>query len=163
MAKNEDTLNIGLTKKQYWNLLRATYMSDWMANAICDGDMKEDEGIKKIRNHVFSFAKNMGFGGYVGHEEDIGYYAELDLDDEPSVRALINRYDDHIFWEELSEILGERDFYRLYSEEAIKQMSDEERFVKLQECIIKYEKEFEERGVEKLELLKTLEDLEKGI
>ncbi len=41
--------------------MRATYMADWMANAICERGMKQDTGIKAIRNHVFSFAKEMGY------------------------------------------------------------------------------------------------------
>ena len=32
--------------------MRATYMADWMANAICESDMKQDGGIKEIRNYL---------------------------------------------------------------------------------------------------------------
>jgi hypothetical protein len=63
-------MELKLTKQQYWHLLRATYMADWMANAICDTDMKKDEDIKNIRNYIFSFAKEMGYGDFVDYDED---------------------------------------------------------------------------------------------
>ena len=58
MEKNN--IKINLTKEQYWNLIRATYMADWMANAICEAGMEQDAGIKEIRDHIFSFAKEVG-------------------------------------------------------------------------------------------------------
>ncbi len=145
-------MKINLTKEQYWNLIRATYMADWMANAICEEGMKKDGDIKEIRDYIFSFAKEMGFKNYVGYDEKIGYYAELDLDDEPSTRALIERYDEHSTWDELGGWLGKRDFHRKYSQKEIEKMTDEDRFMKLMECDIAWEKEFEEHGIERLGL-----------
>jgi len=146
-----DIMKINLTKKQYWNLVRAVYMADWMTNAICDADTKKDEGIKEIRDDVFSFAKNFGYENFVGYDEKLGkYYATLDMDDEPSVRALIERYDEHTFWEEISERLGDRDFYEKYREEEIAVMEDEDRFIKRMESQIVWEKEFEEHGIQRL-------------
>ena len=54
-------MNIEFTKKQYWNLLRAMYMADWMANAICSVETEQDSAIKEIRDYIFSFTKEMGF------------------------------------------------------------------------------------------------------
>src|SRR3989344_883332 len=100
-------MKINLTKKQYWNLIRATYMADWMANAICESDMKQDDGIKEIRDYVFSVAKEMGYEKFVEYGGVRGrYYATFDLDDEPSIRTLIKRYDESSAWDELSEWLG---------------------------------------------------------
>ncbi|MCR4311185.1 MAG: hypothetical protein NUV54_01270 [Candidatus Taylorbacteria bacterium] len=152
-------MKINLTKKQYWNFVRATYMADWMANAICDGDMKQDDGIKEIRNYIFSFGKEMGLEKYMGYDEELGsYYATLEMDDEPSVRSLIKRYDEDVAWDEIIERLGERDFRRKYSIEEIKKMTDEERFTKRMECEEVWGREFEENGIERLEILKTAED-----
>ena len=114
-------ISIELTKKQYWNLMRATYMADWMANAICEQGMKEDAAIKAIRNHVFSYAEEMGYEQYAEYSEDLDrYVATFDMDDEPSTRKLIDRYDEHTMWETLIRWLGERDFFKKYSKEQIK-------------------------------------------
>ena len=153
-------MKINFTKKQYWNLIRATYMADWMANAICEADMKEDDGIKEIRDYIFSFAKEMGYEDFVEYSADMGkYYATFDLDDEPSIRKLIERYDEYAFWDEIVEYLGERDFFNKYSKEAIKKMSDEERFSKRMECQDVWGKEFEKYGIERLDITKQAKDL----
>ena len=147
-------MKINFTKKQYWNLIRATYMADWMANAICEKDMKEDDGIKEIRDYVFSFAKEMGYEKYAEYSEDMGkYYATFDLDDEPSTRKLIERYDDHAFWEEITDRFGERDFFKKYTKEEIKKMDDDEHYTKHMECEMLYGKEFEEYGIERLGII----------
>ncbi len=136
--------------------MRAVYMADWMANAICDADMKQDEGIKEVRNYVFSFAKEMGFEDYVAYDENMGrYYATYDMDDEPVTRGLIERYEEHSVWENLSSWLGERDFFKKYSLEEIKEMDDKERFIKRMECEIFWGKEFEKRGIERLFIKKS--------
>lgn len=144
-------MKINLTKKQYWDLIRAVYMADWMANAICDADMKEDDGIKNIRDYIFSFAKEMGYEDYAEYDEKSGnYYATWDMDDEPSVRALIKRYDEHTMWEELAETLGERDFFRTHTKEEIDAMTHEGRVEKVWECEARWGKEFEEHGIDRV-------------
>ena len=146
-------MEINLTQKQYWDLLRSVYIADWVANAICDADMKRDDEIKAIRNYIFSYAKEMGYEKYVDFdEEDREYYATVDLDDEASVRKLIERYDEHSAWDELAGWLGERDFFRKYNSDEIKKMTDEERFLKRMDCEIIWETEFEEFGIERIEV-----------
>ena len=133
--------------------MRATYMADWMANAICEQGMKEDAAIKAIRNHVFSYAEEMGYEQYAEYSEDLDrYVATFDMDDEPSTRKLIDRYDEHTMWETLIRWLGERDFFKKYSKEQIKKMSDTERFTKHMECDDMWGKEFEKNGVENIKI-----------
>jgi hypothetical protein len=144
-------MKINFTKKQYWDLMRAVYMSDWMANAICEGDMKEDTAIKNIRNHVFSFAKEMGYEDYAEYDEEMKtWYATLDMDDDLSTRALIERYNDQLFWDELPDRLGERDFFRTYTKDEISKMSKDDRFMKRMECEIQWEEELENFGLDRL-------------
>ncbi len=155
-------MKINITKKQYWDLMRATYMADWMANAICDGDMEQDDGIKDVRNYIFSFAKEMGYEEYVKHDKMSGkYYATLDMDDEQLTRALIERYDAHSFWGEAAERLGERDFEKKYTKAEIEKMDDDEHFDKSMECEGKWAREFEEYGIGRVEIGAMKEDLKK--
>lgn len=152
--KNYNTMKINITKKQYWNLLRATYMADWMANAICEGDMKKDKGIKDIRNYIFSFAKEFNREKYVLYDEGMKtYYATLDLDDEPQVRDFIERYDNHAFWDEILDRLGERDFFEKYSTEELEKMKHEERMRKIWECEEQWDEEFAKHGIERLQIV----------
>lgn len=149
-------MKINITKKQYWNLMRGMYMADWMANAICEAGMKEDYGIKDARNHIFSFAKEMGYEDFAEYDEELGkYYATFDMDDEPSTRALIERYNEHSAWEELTEWLGDRDFFRKYTQKEIKAMNDDECFTKRMECEVVWGEEFEKHGIERLKIDET--------
>ena len=148
-------MKINITKKHYWNLIRALYMADWMANAICEADMKEDEGIKDIRNYFFSFAKEMGYGEYVEYDEKLNRYFEtFEMDDEPSIRSLIERYDEHVFWDEIAERLGERDFFNKYTKDEIQKMDDAECFTQRMRCAIAWEEEFEKYGIRRLGIIK---------
>jgi len=148
-----NTMKINITKKQYWKLMKAVYMADWMANAICNSDMKQNDDIKEIRNYVFSFAKEMGCGDYAEYDNTLGtYYATFDMDDETTTRELINRYDDHMFWEEIADRLGERDFKKRYKQKDIKEMSNEDCFTKQMDYQIVWEKEFEKHGIDRLKI-----------
>jgi|SRR3989344_7896271 len=149
-------MKINLTKKQYWNLMRGMYMADWMANAICEADMKQDDGIKEARNYVFSFAKEFGYEDFVEYDDKLGaYYATFDMDDEPVTRGLIERFEEHSAWEELIDWLGDRDFFRKYTQEEIEKMTDDDCFIKRMECEIVWEEEFEKYGIERLKIDET--------
>lgn len=151
-------MEINLSKQQYWDLIRAVYMADWMANAICESDIKQDDGIKEICDYIFSFAKEMGYEDYVEYSEELGrYFATFDLDEEPSIRSLIERYDDHCFWDEITERLGARDFFNKYSEGEIAKMNDEELFTKRLECEEKWEEEFENHGIDGLKIAERID------
>lgn len=155
-------MKINLTKKQYWDLLRSLYIADWMANAICDAGMKKDDEIKNIRNYIFSFAKEFGYDDFVEYSDEYKeYFSTLAMDDESSVRELINRYDEHSTWDEFGSWLGERDFYKKYTPEQIEKMTEEERFIKLMECEIAWETEFETYGIERIGIVDMEENLQK--
>ncbi|MBI3633451.1 MAG: hypothetical protein HY226_04115 [Candidatus Vogelbacteria bacterium] len=117
--------------------------------------MKQDEGVKSICDYMFSFAKEMGYEDYVEYDEEIKkYFATWELDDDTTTRELIERYDDHTFWEEISEQFGERDFLRMYTKEEREKMTDDEHFTRLMECQIPWEEEFEKRGIDRLDIKK---------
>ncbi len=146
-------MKIHFSKKQYWDLLRAVYIADWVANAICEEDMKEDDGIKEIRNYIFTFAKELGYEKYVVYDKKMGrHFATFDLDDEPKVRELIDRFEDHCFWDELSERMGERDFLRNHTKNEIEKMDEMEYISKLKSLEDAWADEFETYGLSRLKV-----------
>jgi len=137
-------------------------MADWMANAICDADMKQDKKIKEIRNYIFSFAKEMGFEDYTKYDDELGkYYATADMDEEPSTRQLIERYDEYLTWDEIASWLGERDFFRKYSLEEIKNMTSKEYFINSMECEEVWAEELAKYGIQRLKIDENSEKAEK--
>ena len=161
LCENEK-MEIKLTKEQYENLLKLVYLGNWMVNAIRSG-AEGDEQIEKyneIEQYIFSFAKKFGLEKYIEFDEKYNqFFPTRELEQNPEVEKYLQDYNEEIFWQELAERLGTRDFVRKYSKEAIEKMDPEERFLKHQEFIIKYEEEFEKNGIENLEILKKLDDI----
>lgn len=144
-------MQINFTNKQYWDLMRSVYIADWVANAICEQDMEMDLGIQEIRKHVFSLAKEMSYQDYVEYDQDLDeYFATAKLEDDPTTRGIIDRYDEHSTWENLGQWLGERDFFKKYTTEEIQDMPNEEYFLKHMECECFWEEEFEKYGLKRL-------------
>ncbi len=154
---------ITLTANQYLTLLKAVYLGAWMANshrAGTDDDPRYAEFVE-ISDFLFSLAPKFGLAHFVDSVSagDSAHLPTMEFEEETGVHALHHEYDDDTFWDELCDRLGERDFHRRYTPEEIMEMSEDERFMKLQECVIAYEVETEKHGIDKLEAMKTLEDL----
>ncbi|MBU0721943.1 hypothetical protein KKA93_00595 [Patescibacteria group bacterium] len=146
-------MKINFTKKQFLSLMKLAYLGNWLANAsrLQDEQIKEYE---EAEDYIFSFAKEFGYDRYVDHEPKDGdrYFPTRYFEEETDVEILQEDYDNETFWQEASDRFGERDFFEKYGEEAIEKMDRKERFIKRMECEEKYEKEFEEKGIERLEI-----------
>ncbi|MFA6404973.1 MAG: type II toxin-antitoxin system PemK/MazF family toxin [Candidatus Paceibacterota bacterium] len=146
-------MKLEFTKEQYWHLMRAVYIADWMTNAVTTKDSEVDKEIKSLEKYIYSFAKEMGYGKYIDtNDEENSHEANSNLDDEPTIRKLIERYDEFTSWEEVAGWLGERDFHQKYEDDEIAKMSREDRFLKLMECQIVWEEEFENNGISRINI-----------
>ena len=148
----DDKKSIEFTKEQFLVLLKAVYLGNWLANAAREG--KREEEFDKIEDYIFSKAKEFGFEKYVDFEFMGGRtcFPTNDFEEEIKIGKFHEEYDEEVFWEEIAERLGERDFFRKYSKEEKKKMSEEERFTKLYECIDAISEELANHGVERLEI-----------
>jgi len=148
-------MEIRLTKEQYENLIKLVYLGNWMINAI----RLKDERIKKyddIEQYIFSFAKAFSLEKYIEFDKEFNrFFPTREFEENTDIEQYREDYDDEVFWQELSNRLGSRDFYKKYGEEAIRKMDQKERFLKEQEFIIKYEEELEKNGLDNLEIKKT--------
>ncbi|HWY79778.1 MAG TPA: hypothetical protein VNW29_05480 [Candidatus Sulfotelmatobacter sp.] len=142
--------SINLTKKQFKSLLKVVYLGNWMVNAYRTDDTNEE--YESIEDLIFSYAPQFGFEKYISHEEADGdkYYPTNDFEETTDVHKLHEAYDEETFWDELAERLGERDFLEKYSKKEIEDMKRDEWFIKLEECIEKYNEEFEKKGLERI-------------
>lgn len=154
MSKNNEKLNIELTREQYLTLLKAVYLGEWVANAnrVGHGEDSRLAKYEEIKDYLFSLAPQFGFSKNIEHE------LEYNESGTTEVSRLHEEYDAETFWDELCDRLGTRDFYRKYTKEEAQKMTDEEHFLKLQECIIQVEEEIEEHGLERLVVMKAVKD-----
>lgn len=150
-------MKINLTKKQYEILTQSLYLGNWMANAHRVG-IKDDpyaDEFNEINDYIFSFAEQFGFP----KNYEAGFESFEESPRQTYLHNFIDEYDEATFWGELSDRLGERDFLRKYSQEERIKMDQEEHFEKLMSCIIEWENEIDEHGIERIEVLKTAKDL----
>ena len=155
-------MEIKLTREQYENLLKLVYLGNWMINAIRSG-ARGDERIKKyddIEQYIFSFAEEAGLEKYIEFDKKYNeFFPTREFEENSEMEQYRQDYDNEVFWQELADRLGSRDFIKDYGKEAIRKMDQKERFLKEQEFIIKYEKEFEKHGLSNLEILKKLDEI----
>lgn len=145
---------IEFTNEQYLALIKAVYLGNWVANAYRIDDKKND--YETIEDYVFSFAPKFGQSRFMDHEATDGerYYPTIAFEEETDVHELHDEYDEETVWDELAYWLSERDLFERYSEAEINAMSKEEYFRKRSECVVVYEKEFEQHGIERVKIAK---------
>lgn len=148
MKKQDDseTKAVMFTKEQYLALVKAVYLGNWVANAHRTGQKGDErhEEYGNISDYFFSLAPEFGLPKHLEHE------LEYDESGKTEIMTLIDEYDEETFWDELSDRLGGRDFFRKYNKEDWDKMSEDERYMKEQDCIIEWEEEFEKHGLEQL-------------
>ena len=146
--------SIEFSKEQFLTLMKIVYLGNWMTNANRDGSHKDPvvKEYEKMEDYIFSLAPQFGFDKYLDHKPKDGdrYFPTGLFEDETGVNELHDEYDENIFWDELPDRLGDRDFYKKYSKKDWEKMTRDERFLKMQECIEKWEKELEKNGIERI-------------
>lgn len=154
--KDENKKSIEFTKEQYESLAKIVYLGNWMANAQRTGapDDPHMEQYEKIADHVYSFAEEFGFPD----DFEAGLEFSDGEEEDPEATRLHEEYDNQNFWEELPNMLGERDFFRKYSKDEIEKMG-EDGFMKRMECEIVWEEELEKHGIERLGIIITSKNM----
>ena len=156
MHESTPPLLIELTRKQYAALLKAVYLGNWVANAYRDGGPLDPlaEEYEEILHFVFSQAPRFGLEKYASREPGAGdaYHPTRLFEEGTDVRKILDAYDDVMFWDELAERMGERDFHAAHTEETATAMAEDEYMHRHHECVDRYEDEFAEHGVDRLEI-----------
>jgi hypothetical protein len=150
--------SIEFSKEQFFTLMKMVYLGNWMVNANRDGS-KEDPHIKeyeKMEDYIFSLAPQFDWDKYMDHGSTDGdrYFPSRLFEEGTDVNKLQREYDEDSFWDELPEKLGNRDFINTYSEKDWEKMTGDDRFTKMQDCIIKWEKELENHGIKRIGIIK---------
>lgn len=114
--------------------------------------LKEYEEMQK---YILSLAEDFGFEKYVDKKNvgDGKYYPTMGFITETDIEDLIDEYNNDTFWGELADRLGNRDFIKKYSEDDWKKMDVEERITKMVDETEKYDEEFSENGLDRLEVV----------
>ncbi len=146
-------MKIHFTKKEYEALLDVMYIADWVIRAHEEDDNPAVDKYKELEQKIYALAEEFGLSEAVGKNFESGLYflKKEHLNSSPAV-ALLERFENATFWEELLERLARRDFIRKHGEEAIIHMPLEERFEREMEILRQYDKEFGDNGLENLQV-----------
>jgi len=141
---SNEQVTLKLSKIEYERLLKLVYLGGWMVNSHRVEDIKTE--YDKLEGKVYSYAGSAGLGKYADFDEEKGsWFPSGEMDEDEEVRAFIDEYDDHTFWEDLSWNFADRDYAR-----QVPAPANEEHFIRV--CRLKdaYDDEFEAYGLENL-------------
>ena len=141
-------MKISLTKDQFQELLKLVYLGNWLANSIRSVD-DQIQASDDILDYVLSIAKKEKIEGVVDFDKGLQkHYPTVEY--EESLSDCIDEYDNVLFWEGLLLRLVERDLINKFGLEAVKQMTFDEIVEKERPFREKYQKEFEQNGIDSL-------------
>lgn len=146
-------MKIHFSKKEYEVLLDVMYMADWVIRAHEEGDHPSVAKYKELEQKIYALAEEFGLQDAIGRNSESGlYFLKKEYLNNSLAVALLERFENSTFWEELLERMARRDFIRKHGEAAIIEMPLEERFEKEMEILRQYDKEFGDNGLENLQV-----------
>ena len=149
-------MKLNFSKKEYTALLEMMYIADWVLHAHAEGEREETGEYRQMLQKLLGAAKDFGLEEAVGRDDRTGeHYLARTWGEEGRPMREIENFENYTFWAELVHRLGRRDFIRLYGEERIKQMNLEERYQAESEMQVRYDEEFAQYGLERLEVMKA--------
>jgi hypothetical protein len=147
-------MKINFTKKEYETLVEMLEIANWIIDSDEETDKVEDGSYEALSQKLLSYAKDFGFDEYVTYDKEVGkYFTTADFEQNRTMKH-IEVYDDYTFWHELSYRLAIRDLLKEYSEEKLRQMENYERYKLITGLEEKYNDEFENVGIDNLEIVK---------
>jgi hypothetical protein len=139
-------LNLTLTPDQYRKLIELAYLGEWVINAQHDTEYQDDEASEVLQHLLATHPLPQ-----VTHDDETGqYYMDSDWV-ERLYDTYILDYDDHVFWDELTERLAQRDLARQRGVSPDDVNRDDD-LLELRPLEEHYRQELEENGIERLEV-----------
>jgi hypothetical protein len=141
-------MKIELTKEQLETLAKLAFLGNWLANSWRNEDVVEE--FDEIESLVLAAAAKNGLEDYAEIDEEGRAVPSHDLEEKMS--ELVDFYNDNTFWDQLIYRMADRDYVRKYGEEAFDELSTDAGMEKERPLVDKYEKEFNEHGLDRLEV-----------
>jgi hypothetical protein len=139
-------VKLDLTPDQYRKLIELAYLGEWMINAQHDPEFQDDAADAAVQHLLASHPLPD-----VGRDEETGdYFMQAEWTERLYDDHILD-YDDHVFWDELTERLAMRDLARERGVEA-DQIDRDEELHTLRPLEDRYHQEFEEHGLDRLDI-----------
>ena len=146
-------MQIDFSREEYRTLLEIIEIADWVLFAHRTDTPKSLQKYSDLGQKILGFAEELGFGNLIAYDKELGKYFPTREDDENSpARPLIEEFENASFWEELIERLIDRDMLREFGEKNLLSMTRQQRFEAYFKFEEKYQKEFEQHGIERIRI-----------
>jgi hypothetical protein len=142
-------MKIELTKEQLAVLAKLVYLGNWLANSWRNEDVIEE--YDEIESLVLTAAAKAGLEDYAEFDEE-GKRTFPSAELEEKMAETVDFYNDNTFWDQLIYRMADRDYVRKYGEEAFDELTTEAGTAKERPLVEKYEKEFNEHGLDRIEV-----------
>lgn len=142
-------MKINFTKKQFNTLIKLVYLGEWLFQSH---QVEKDPDVFELQQFIYSQAKEIGLEDMVQFDGSLKeYLASQSLEAEMDPK--INEYNDDAFWSTLTYGLSQSLMLKHYGQQKLEQLSREELIKVQQEYIDKVSREFEENGINNLQLV----------
>ncbi len=146
-------MQIDFSKEEYSTFLEILEIAHWVLFAHRTDEPEDRKRYQDFEQKIFSYADVMGFDDLIKYNEEFErYFPTREHDENSPARPVIDEFENETFWSELIEQLAERDMLQALGDKKILKMTSEERFRAHYGFEEKYGKEFEEHGIERLEI-----------
>jgi hypothetical protein len=139
-------MNVNLSAEEYRKLVELAYLGEWLINAHHDTDFQDDQASSAVQRLLEAGP----IDGVERDDETSEYYLRADWV-EQLYDAYILDYDDHVFWDELTERLAQRDLARARGV-SIDDINRDDDLLELRPLEERYRVELEENGIQRLEI-----------
>jgi hypothetical protein len=139
-------MNLSLEPEELKRLVELAYLGEWVVNAHHDPDFQDDD-LSAVVQKVLGAAKVKGVDKDI---ESGQYYLDTSWAERLYDQYIVD-YDDHIFWDELTERLAQRDLAHQRGV-SMDEISRDEDIRALRPLEDRYRQELEENGIDRLEL-----------
>ena len=147
-------MNVEITKEEYIYLLDLLHMANWVLVSHKTTVEPQIEKYDWIIQKFYVLAGEMGRGDLIEYDPGRGkYHLTKAFEDTSRSLEFIDEFVDHSFWDELIVRFAERDAARKAgSYEKLDLLSHEDRHALVDPFEERYAEEFNERGIEQLEI-----------
>jgi len=147
-------ITIDLENENLTQFLKATFFAFWLKNATKE-EAEQDTAMDSFVQYALGTAWNAGEKKRITVSEDGRYDFALEFTEVQLEQ--VDEYDAEIFWEELVEQLARRDYFQKNPAKIGKDLQGkaaDEADAGIEREKEKYDKEFEDRGVERLRIVR---------
>jgi hypothetical protein len=139
-------MELNLTPDEYRKIIELVYLGEWMINSQHDPEF-EDEDSSRILQKLLAGYRSEDVSQ---DEETHEYYMSSEWTDQ-LLDTYIADYDDHVFWDELTERLAARDLARSRGV-SLEEINRDDDLLELRPLEENYRNELEDRGIERLNI-----------